>query len=235
MADKTLRQAFKDIADAIREKGITGTMTPLEMPEKVSEISGGGGMKYGVPIDGLLGDVDQNGLLGRPTETFSFTSNDIRTIGEYALQYKFYGNIGITSLSMPNLTSVDQHGMRNICSGCSNLTSVNLQSLTTIITFGMSYAFSLCTSLTSVDLSSLSSATGTNAISYAFSGCTALQEVKFNNATAIPAISSNTFQNTNSTFKIIVPDALYEQWRTATNWSAYANQIVKVSEYTPAS
>lgn len=32
MAEKTLRQAFKDIADAIREKGITGTMTPLQMP-----------------------------------------------------------------------------------------------------------------------------------------------------------------------------------------------------------
>lgn len=100
----TLRDTFSDIADAIRAKGVTGTMTPLEMPEKVSEISVGGGSKYGVPIDGLLGDVDQNGQLGFPSETFSFTSNDIRTVLQYALYHKFYNNAGITSLSLPNLT-----------------------------------------------------------------------------------------------------------------------------------
>ena len=98
----------------------------------------------------------------------------------------------------------------------------------------MQGAFRDCTSLTSVDLSSLSSV-GTNGMGYSFYNCTALQEVKFNNATAIPAISSNTFQNTNSTFKIVVPDALYDQWIVATNWSARASQIVKASEYTQAS
>lgn len=98
----------------------------------MSEISGGGGSKYGVPIDGLLGDVDQNGQLGYPTETFSFTSNDIRTVPQDALAYKFQNNSGITSLSLPNLTSVNQYGMQNICQYCSNLTSVNLTSLTTV-------------------------------------------------------------------------------------------------------
>ena len=42
---------------------------------------------------------------------------------------------------------------------------------------------------------------------------------------------TRTFNNTNSTFKIIVPDALYSQWIVATNWSTYASQIVKTSEY----
>ena len=154
------------------------------------------------------------------------------------------------------------NSLDNICNGCTNLTSVNLPNITTVVSFGMTSAFRGCTSLTHVDLSSLSSVNGSNgiqnafygctslthvdlsslssvngyvAIGSAFYGCTALQEVKFNNATAIPAIATSTFQNTNSTFKIIVPDALYSQWITATNWSARASQIVKVSEYTPAS
>jgi len=42
MANTTLTQTFSDIADAIRAKGVTGTMTPLEMPTKIGSIAGGG-------------------------------------------------------------------------------------------------------------------------------------------------------------------------------------------------
>lgn len=38
-----LRQTFKNIADSIRAKGVEGTMTPLEMPEKIASIPSGGG------------------------------------------------------------------------------------------------------------------------------------------------------------------------------------------------
>lgn len=37
----TLRETFHDIAESIRAKGIEGTMTPLEMPQKIGEISSG--------------------------------------------------------------------------------------------------------------------------------------------------------------------------------------------------
>lgn len=37
----TLRETFSDIADAIRDKGVTGTMTPLEMPDRIAEIQTG--------------------------------------------------------------------------------------------------------------------------------------------------------------------------------------------------
>lgn len=223
-----LKDRIEDAYDALEAKGATipATKNTYNLPNTIDTISGGGS-KYGVPIDGLLGDVDQNGVLEAPSETFSFASNAIRTLDQYALQYKFNGS-NITSLSLPNLTQINQYAMQHICDSCSNLTSVNLPSMSTVGNYGMYYAFNGCTSLTSVDLSSLSSVTGTNAMSYFFSNCTALQEVKFNNATDVPAIASNTFLNTNSTFKIIVPNALYEQWRTATNWSAYASQIEKV-------
>ena len=47
--------------------------------------------------------------------------------------------------------------------------------------------------------------------------------------TSIPTLGSNVFLGTS--FNIIVPDNLYDQWIAATNWSAYASRIVKASEY----
>lgn len=76
MADKTIREAFQDIADAIRAKGVTGTMSPLQMPTKIGTISGG--EKFGASIDNWVGDVDANGVLQSPTTTtFDFYSTDI--------------------------------------------------------------------------------------------------------------------------------------------------------------
>ena len=45
----TLRQTFSDIASAIRAKGVSGTMKPIEMADKIGEIKtgGGGGSDYG--------------------------------------------------------------------------------------------------------------------------------------------------------------------------------------------
>ena len=67
MADTTLRQAFSDIANAIRAKGVTGTMTPLQMPTKVASISSS---KYGVSVDSVLGNVNGQGELQSPSTSF---------------------------------------------------------------------------------------------------------------------------------------------------------------------
>ena len=42
----TLRQTFSDIASAIRAKGVSGTMKPIEMATKIGEIQTGGGIDY---------------------------------------------------------------------------------------------------------------------------------------------------------------------------------------------
>lgn len=55
----TLRQTFKNIADAIRSKGISGTMTPLEMPTKIASIpSGGGDICLNKIVDWTTGKFD---------------------------------------------------------------------------------------------------------------------------------------------------------------------------------
>lgn len=43
----TLRQTFSDIASAIRAKGVSGTMKPIEMATKIGEIQTGGSQDYG--------------------------------------------------------------------------------------------------------------------------------------------------------------------------------------------
>ena len=108
MADTTLRQAFSNIANAIRAKGVTGTMSPLQMPTKVASISSS---KYGVSGDSVLGDVDQNGVLQPPSASFQFISSDIRSIPSAGLCYKFQKNPALTSVSLPNLTSIGSYGM----------------------------------------------------------------------------------------------------------------------------
>lgn len=107
----SLRQAVKDIADAIRAKGVTGTMSLSEMPTKVAAVPTGY-TKYGLNMDSFLGDVNGSGALQQVSDTFSFSSTDIRSIPDNGLQYAFYGNTGITSINLPNLTSIGQYGMQ---------------------------------------------------------------------------------------------------------------------------
>lgn len=46
--------------------------------------------------------------------------------------------------------------------------------------------------------------------------------------TNIPTLSATTAFNTNASFEIRVPAALYDEWKAAANWSTYANRIVPV-------
>jgi hypothetical protein len=45
----------------------------------------------------------------------------------------------------------------------------------------------------------------------------------------VPTLSSTTAFD--SPKKIVVPDALYDEWIAATNWVSYASKIVKASEF----
>lgn len=56
--------------------------------------------------------------------------------------------------------------------------------------------------------------------------------VDFSRHTFIPSLErAGAFGNTRSSLRIVVPDALYDGWISATNWSSYAAKIVKASEF----
>lgn len=84
-------------------------------------------------------------------------------------------------------------------------------------------------------LSSITGSSNQNQWNSAFDGCVNLEVIDFSKATDVPTMNwesgKHPFNNTNNTFQIVVPDALYDQWKAANNWSQFASQIVKASEY----
>lgn len=118
----TLRDTFSDIADAIRAKGATGTMTPLEMSSKIENLpTGGGDTRY---------EVNQQGGLSLKSFVVDWF-DDLTSIPDNSLQYAYYGS-KVTSASFPNVTSVGGYGLTNAFYNCSSLTSVDLSSLTSV-------------------------------------------------------------------------------------------------------
>ena len=60
----------------------------------------------------------------------------------------------------------------------------------------------------------------------AFFGCYSLKKVDLTRNTEIPTLESyNAFQKTASDLEILVPAALADEWKAATNWTTYADNI----------
>ena len=65
-----------------------------------------------------------------------------------------------------------------------------------------------------------------------FSSCKAMAYYDLSNVGSVPSLkNTNVFYGIPSDCKIIVPDALYDEWIAATNWSAYASNIIKKSDW----
>ena len=126
-------------------------------------------------------------------------------------------------------TEVEAHGLQSKFQGQPVL-NVSMPELVTVGAYGMKDAFKDCKQLTTVDFSKLS-AVGTDGLDGTFDGCTSLEIVLFQSSEAIPTITSTTFANTNDTFKVIVPDALYEDWIVDESWASLSSHVTKVSDY----
>ena len=70
-----------------------------------------------------------------------------------------------------------------------------------------------------------------------FSSCYGIVKYDFTEHAQVPTLSNvSAFRNIATDCKIVVPDALYDTWIAATNWSgaSIVGHIVKASEYVEA-
>lgn len=89
-------------------------------------------------------------------------------------------------------------------------------------------AFYTCFPLASLTMPS----TLTSIAAQAFYNCAGMKYYDFSALTSVPTLSnSNAFTGIQSDCSIIVPDALYDTWVAATNWSSLANKIIKKSSW----
>ena len=171
------------------------------------------------------------------TEVDLSNCTNLTSIGDYAFSYCS----GLTSISLPSsLTSIGNYAF----SDCRGLTGISLPSSLTSIG---NYAFYGCSSLASIEIPSSVTSIG----SAVFSGCSSLTSIEIPNSVTsignaafyscrslttmrIEATTPPTLQSTNAistaTTQIQVPMASVDAYKTATNWSNFADIIVGYTE-----
>lgn len=120
---------------------------------------------------------------------------------------------GVTDIS--SSAFVEDAALASICLPAA-LTSIN------------SSAFAYCYALTSVTIPA-SCKTISDGL---FTSCFGMAFYDFSRHTTVPTLANaNAFTDIPSDCKIIVPDALYDEWIAATNWSTYASHIIKKTDW----
>lgn len=184
------------IKDAIVAKGVSIADTdPFSTyPAKIGQISGGGApaTKYGVSIDNLLGDVDENGVYKARTELFTVDMTQVKVVDSFeyvslpsgvteycyntfAYKFRCCGNlVGTIDLSNLEETSLVSGASFEQAFAQTSVDTVYLpKSPTTVL---LDYAFSSCSQLTNVYIQStdLNSALQ---LRYTFQNCDALKNI----------------------------------------------------------
>ena len=164
--------------------------------------------------------------------------NSVTSIGDYALQYC----LSLASITIPTgVTSIGKYALQN----CYSLASITIPNGVTSI--GV-YAFLYCYSLASITITNSVTSIGNSVFSncyslasitipdsvtsigdYSFSYCYGMRYYDFSACTAIPDLSNKSaFSNIPSDCQMLIPSALYNNWKTATNWATYASYMVSV-------
>lgn len=172
--------------------------------------------------------IVNNGAFGSAKITSITIPASVRDIKTQA----FYKCIDLTSLVFAHIINTDSHGdyTGDIIHYIRDESFMSCSSLTSIV-FPLrvgdieTRAFASCLALEIVKFGDVS-----NIEDEVFLGDLSLKLVDFRLAKKIPNLKgTNVFPI--SAYKIVVPDNLYDEWVSATNWSTYADRITKASEY----
>ena len=194
----------------------------------LKKLAGGGG--------GSSGHEDE--IIARTIT--NYTNNSATSIGEYAFYYSelesvnfskatsignnaFYHCFKLASADFLAATSIGNYAFF----GCTELASINFPAATSI----GNNAFATCYKLESANFSAPTS------IDYAaFYNCSELASLILRATTQVCTLSNNNALGitpiASGTGYIYVPAALIDSYKTATNWTTYANQFRALESYT---
>ena len=167
--------------------------------------------------NGVLYNKNKSSLLKYPSgkkETSFSIPNSVTIIDNGAFYYcENLENIALSE----SVTSIKGSAFL----GCTNLKSITIPSNVSAIETS---TFNKCASLASIVIPSNITSIG----SYAFYDCTSLVEITVLAETP-PTIQSSTFSNGPDNRVFYIPDVSVDAYKTATNWSRYADQIQPLS------
>lgn len=193
------------VADAIRAKTkTTEALTLDEMPSAIESIQGGG--------------ADSSIEVALIQKTITEYSNDNLThIGDYA----FGACYEMTSVHLPNMETAGAYAFHE----CGALISVNFPSLTKVPASFMRR----CKKAERAEFYKI-----TSIADYGFYQCTPMVALIIRTDSVCALLNTRALTGTkiaSGTGYVYVPSSLVESYKSATNWTTYANQIRAIEDY----
>ena len=209
--ENNLHDFLTDIADAVREK--KGTSDPINaqmLSEEIRSIESGGSVN--TFADTMI-DTTGEGTKQITTVIVAEGVTELKDIAYYRAGF-------LMAINLPK--SLVKIGSKSI-EYCDNLKRIDIPASVTYIGDEAFYGNSL------MEYANIPK--GVSEVpALVFGECRKLRAVYFEERESVPVLKNvNAFQLTSC--KIVVPDNLYDEWIVATNWSTYADRIVKESEY----
>lgn len=142
----------------------------------------------------------------------------VTKIGDSAFQIC----LSLESIVIPNtVTNIDSGAFQF----CTSLRSISIPENIIQIAPSAFYDCSTCTEV-------IYKGHVPNILNSVYATCRAIAKYDMRHATAVPTLSSTSSLGHAANCQLIVPDALYDTWKAATNWVALKDVVwVKASEY----
>ena len=145
---------------------------------------------------------------------------NVETVGSDA-----FSSTKITSISLPHVKTIGSSAFQD----CYTLEEIDLGDSLEVLSSGV---FKSCDRLSELVFPATIREIGGNIFTSQTGLSVGGRTLDFRASSVVPRLTGPIGGVWASTCIVIVPDGLYDEWMTATNWSAVASRIVKASEYT---